>query len=76
MKRYQECNLFVKLYRRIKYQPIYFIYACWCFIKSVFNYPIYQYRENPFLVYKIIYSIWYEKAKWYYTHEEVFKKYK
>ena len=67
VKRFQECNFFVRLYRRIKYQPISFIKALWASVLALLTHG----SETARLVYIVRYSDWYSKAHWYYTTEEV-----
>lgn len=67
MKRFQECNFFIRLYRRIKYQPISFIKALWASILALLTHG----SETARRVYSVYYSDWYIKAHWYYTTEEV-----
>lgn len=68
MKKFQDCNIFVKLYRRAKYQPFYFLLAIWTVIIAFFS----KKRKEPLYYYfTIIYGQWFVKAHWYYTIEEV-----
>ena len=77
-KRYQECNIFEKLYRRLRYQPYYFIVACIAFIKQEIAHYHYEdedgtrkYYKSSF-IFSLIYCEWQFKANWVYYHEEVF----
>lgn len=67
--RYQECNIFIRLYRRLKYQPLYFIKACIAVIREL---PYNSQLPSRF-GFLCVYNQWYIKANWYYTHEEVFR---
>jgi hypothetical protein len=67
-KRFQECNIFVRLYRRIRYQPYYFIKALWVMFKAVFD------KEREFKLsfyFKLIYTQWQSDADWWYTLQEL-----
>lgn len=67
-KRFQECNIFVKLCRRIRYQPYYFIKALWVMTKATFD----KERELELSLYfSLIYYQWQLDANWTYTLEEV-----
>jgi len=70
MKRYQECNVFVKILRRLRWQPIYFIQALY----TVILYRFLPKKDRCFkssLMFEIVYYTWQGKAKWYYTPEEI-----
>lgn len=70
IKRYQECNFIVRLYRRLRWQPFYFIKAVFAFLQVVFSKGI---SEDAIIVYKLTYGEWNSKANWWYTPEEVFR---
>jgi hypothetical protein len=59
-KRYQECNIFVKLYRRIRYQIP-------CIVNSTWHY---LYNRDK-LLFKVHLTEWQIKARWYYTFDEL-----
>lgn len=67
MKRYQDCNLITKLYRRLKHQP-------YCFIRALLLTPR-SYLLNSDLgvvfIFTILYSDFYTKVNWYYEDEEL-----
>lgn len=69
LKRFQECNIFVKLYRRLRYQPYYFITALFYWFKSKFILR----SGNEKLVFMITYAEWCSKAEYWYTPEETFE---
>jgi len=69
VKRFQECNFFVRLWRRLKYQPKYFFKALYIATKVRFS-PNNQYRFK--FIFSLIYTEWQMKAEWHYTTEEVF----
>ena len=73
-KRYQDCNLIIKLYRRLKYQPYYFLKAMvYAIIQTITK----RNRDENGIykasfIFSLIYCEWQMKADWHYTHEEVF----
>lgn len=69
IKRFQECNLIVRLYRRLRWQPLYFFKALFIAIKTALSKDS---SMEPELAFKLIYAEWNTKANWYYTPEEVF----
>ena len=79
-KRYQECHILEKLYRRLKYQPCYFVQGCWCYLKQTIRIYITKEKlnklESPSLYFSLIYGTWQSKAKWYWTMEEMQEKFK
>ena len=73
-RRYQDCNLIIRLYRRIKYQPYYFIKASYYAIIQILtkrNRNKYGIFKTSF-IFSLLYNEWSHKAGWYFTHEEVF----
>lgn len=69
IKRYQECNWIVRLYRRLRWQPFYFLKASFYAFKAFLTNP----SVDPELTFKLIYAEWNSKANWNYTPEEVFE---
>jgi hypothetical protein len=69
-KRYQDCNLLVKLYRRLKYQPFYFLKGLYALIKYAVKR---QYRDeiDVRLVWLVVYGEWELKANLWWECEEV-----
>ena len=65
MKRYQDCNLFIRLYRRLKYQPLYFIKAI------LLTYRTHKANNDlpVMFVFDLLYCKWYIKANWLYEHK-------
>ena len=75
VKRYQECNLLVRLYRRLKYQPYYFLKGVKGYIEQLMTKKyddddISTIRLPPRFIFDVYYSQWQSKAEWYYTYEE------
>lgn len=67
MKRYQDCNLITKLYRRLKHQP-------YCFIRALLLTPRSYLLNSDLgvgLVFSLLYSDFYTKVNWMYSHREV-----
>lgn len=62
-KRFQDSNVFVKLYRRLIYQMPYFLKAVWVWLKSP--------KGEKKLLFSLIYVEWQIKANYLYTIEEV-----
>ena len=73
IKRYQECNFLTRMYRRLKYQPYYFIKALYLSFKYLYRKDL---GEKASFVFSILYQEWQCKAEWYYTEEEVWQKLK
>ena len=71
--RYQECSLPVRIYRRLRYQPVCIIKALYYTLKA---YPAYFKGEtiNPKLIYMVMSADWYIKAQYTFTHEEIFRR--
>ena len=71
-KRYQECNIITKLYRRIRYQIPCFIYAIYRIIYNALFIPRNE-REDLGLIYKILSGEWQsrDKANWIHALEEL-----
>jgi hypothetical protein len=74
-KRYQECNLFVKLYRRLVYQIPFFFEALYLCLKSLKRYSKGK-GYSPCLIFKLTYVKWQGRkmANWVYTEEELKKE--
>ena len=76
-KRFQECSMLEKLYRRIKYQPYYFAKACLYTMRAIVDN---NFKSNKRYIYSLYFSVfygeWSMKAKYYCTTEEVFKKFR
>ena len=70
IKRYQECSWIVRLYRRLRWQPFYFLKATFYATKAFFSKKP---SADPELTFKLIYAEWNSKVNWYYTPEEVFE---
>jgi hypothetical protein len=69
-KRYQECNIFIKLWRRLIYQIPYFILACCRFVQ--YQFFVKDTEVTAKLAFRLTHVEWQHKANWYYTYEEVF----
>lgn len=83
--RYQFQPIHIRLYRRIKYQPLYFIKGLICEVKSWFfsnnrkksicgdgSDSLQCKQENQFgLVFKLVSAQWQVKAEYYFTFDEV-----
>ena len=69
LRRYQDCSIIEKIYRRLKYQPICVIIALFYTVKHLF-----MKDGKPILVWKILSVEWCLKAKWYYDIDEVWNR--
>jgi len=73
IKRYQDCNLIIKLYRRLKYQPYYFLKALYCSIEHLMtkknNRDTEIYKAS--FIFSLIYCEWQMKANWMYSFDSL-----
>ena len=67
MSRYQFQPFYIKIYRRLRYQPLYFCKALYVVFKSLFVQK--NNRESLGLIFLLTYVKWEDMANLYYTFE-------
>lgn len=67
--RYQFKPLYVRLYRRARYQPLYFLLAVYYVIRNIFRRR--EDRESLRLIFTLHHTMWQIKSEWYYTFDDV-----
>ena len=67
--RYQFKPWYIRLYRRARYQPLYFLLAVYYVIRNIFRRR--EGRESLGLIFTLHHTMWQIKAEWYYTFDDV-----